>query len=301
MIVATRRMGLGGAQFGMPYGVTGSGIAPDPASVQQILGRARAAGVGFLDTAPAYGDSEDAIGRTGLAPYFRIVSKVPKCLDRADRHSIDETVRQSIARSLARLQIRRLDAVLVHDAIDLLGANGPSLWTALERARDEGLCDRIGVSVYRADEIAAIIAKFPIDIVQMPYNILDQRLVGAGLFDRLAGDGVAIHVRSLFMQGLLLADPSTLHSRFLPVADAVKELRAWAADRGLSPLQAILSDVARHPGVECCLIGVHRRAELDAILYAAEGPNAEAPTDTFEPSMPLPEEILDPSRWHDLN
>lgn len=297
MIASLGKLGIGGAQFGMPYGITSDGKRPGPEEVSRILDQAHAGGVAFLDTAPAYGNSEEVIGLTGLTARFSIVSKTPKALRQIPVTDLPSQIRQSIEQSLCRLRTDRLDAVLVHDAEDLLGASGAACWAVLEDIRKQGLCARIGVSVYRAEEISVIADRFPIELIQAPYNILDHRLGRGGPFKRLAEKGIAIHARSLFLQGLLLAEPERIPDRFAPVAHAVAELHTWAHDRGASPLQVILADAMQRPEIECCIFGVHSSDELQSILAAAACAGDADKIGDFELSSPLDERFLDPSRW----
>lgn len=299
MEAITARMGLGGAQFGMRYGVTSQG-RPDPLAVRRILSRAQKAGVRFLDTAPAYGDSEETIGSSDLSSRFRIVSKTPKDLGSISEAAMHDRLDRSIELSLSRLNVPKLDAILVHDASDLLHDGGRSLWTVLERLRKEGWCERIGVSVYRGEEIDRIVERFPVDLVQVPYNVLDQRLVDGGQFDRLASAGIAVHVRSVFLQGLLLAPHNAIPASFAPIARAVREFEAWAEGHGMTRLQAIIADVLQRPGVECCLFGTHSVDELQSILDAAEAAAHGEWPQPFDLANPLDDQMLDPSRWSEL-
>ena len=72
------RLGLGSAQFGLDYGVTNLRGQTTPADVAELLRIAGHAGVRVIDTAPAYGSSEETIGACLPSEHhFRIVTKTP--------------------------------------------------------------------------------------------------------------------------------------------------------------------------------------------------------------------------------
>ena len=70
---------LGTAQFGMDYGITNSEGKVKDKEISNILKLAESKGINYLDTAPAYGDAENIIGKH-LLKYktFNIISKLPK-------------------------------------------------------------------------------------------------------------------------------------------------------------------------------------------------------------------------------
>jgi aryl-alcohol dehydrogenase-like predicted oxidoreductase len=76
---ACSRLGIGTVQFGLDYGIANKTGKPDQAVAQNILNIAQTAGVTFIDTSPAYGSSERALGEiiAGSDMDFNIVSKTP--------------------------------------------------------------------------------------------------------------------------------------------------------------------------------------------------------------------------------
>ena len=178
--MSARRLILGTAQFGLSYGISNDSGRVGRDEVAAILSLASAAGVAGLDTAAAYGDSEEVLGSMAASRPFAITTKTlpvrASTLSRADVGRVEEAFR----RSLRLLNRPAVDALLVHDADDLLVDGGERLWESLERFRREGVAGRIGVSVYDGAQIAAVTAKYPIDVVQLPINALDQRLLADG-------------------------------------------------------------------------------------------------------------------------
>ncbi|HEX8580028.1 MAG TPA: aldo/keto reductase [Allosphingosinicella sp.] len=299
---AAARLGLGTVQFGLAYGITNSDGRISDSEAAAILARCAEAGIDLLDTANLYGESESAIGRAAPSDAaFRIVTKTPKA---AGARSADEAVaalQSAFAESLEKLRQPRVDALLLHDPADLLGPMGPALWSAMEALKRDGLVRAIGVSIYEGAEIDAALAAFPIDIVQLPWNPLDQRLERGGQLAALANAGVEVHARSLFLQGLLLQDAANISARFGPLRDAIAALHADFREVGLSPLEGILAHAFARPKISRFVVGVTSAAELDAILLAGEkAAGVKAPLNPSTSSGALDARYLNPARWSEL-
>lgn len=298
---AAARLGLGTVQFGLDYGVTNKGGKIGDAEAAAILERCAQAGVETLDTAHLYGESETTIGRAAPAgAAFRIVTKTPKFARASSPDQAPAELRAAFAESLTKLRRPRVDALLLHDPADLLGPLGPAVWAAMEELKAQGLVRVIGVSVYEGAEIDAALDAYPLEIVQIPWNPLDPRLAEGGQLDRLRRAGVEVHVRSLFLQGLLLRDAPAIPSRFGPLRDAIAALHAEYAAAGLSPLEGILASAFGRPEIARFLVGVTSIAEFDAILLAGEkAAGVEAPPIPTT-SSGLDARYLNPARWSEL-
>lgn len=283
-------LGLGTAQFGMAYGVSNRGCVTPESEVRAILEAALAAGVAFLDTAPAYGEAEAVIGRCLAADApIQIVTKT-EVVGKGGVSAVVDTFR----RSLRNLKRERVYGLLTHRADDLLGDDGDALWSLMAGLRACGAVDKIGVSVYGAAEIDAALERFDIDLVQVPLNILDQRLIADGRLGALARRGVEIHARSAFLQGLLLMAPEDAG----PYFDSVRTHLAWVrrnlAVAGYDPLRAALAFVADREEVAATIVGVTSATELHGVVDAFWAPRLE-----FDFSICAwdDEAILNPSRW----
>lgn len=286
----TASLGLGTVQFGLPYGVTNRDGQPTPAIVSDILAAARAAGVTMLDTAAAYGSSERVLGQCSLDG-FTIVTKVPRLAAASDPAS--EAV-ATFDRSLAALRQSSVDGLLVHDADDLIGANGEAVMTALRRQRATGRTRRIGASIYTPGQIDALLDRYDdIDLVQVPLNAIDQRLVASGQLGRLADRGVDVHARSAFLQGLLLASPDEIPDR---LAGSRPVLRRWhdaVRQARTTPIAAALGFVRDLPGIEAVIVGVATLAQFVACAAAFADPRGFDATGLSCADA----DIVDPSRW----
>jgi aryl-alcohol dehydrogenase-like predicted oxidoreductase len=273
------KLGLGTVQFGQAYGVSNRRGQVSEEEVTAILARAAQAGVGILDTAANYGEAEAVLARQNLAP-FRTVTKTI---------SMKNGVSAVVARARQSAALLKADTLLVHAAADLEDAD---LWPALQRLKTEGLFRKIGISVYVADDPATLAARFKPDTMQIPFSLLDQRLLQDGTLAKLKQLGVEIHARSLFLQGLLFLE--RLPEKLRPVEGALADIRNRIRQAGSTPLAAALGFALSRPEIDVALVGVTRLSELDEILTATTRPLP--PLDW--PSLALNDETaLTPSRW----
>ncbi len=257
------RLALGTAQFGLNYGINNTAGRPTDATVAEVLQTARAAGLNLLDTAAAYGDSETRLGTWLSQPAadsvpFQLVTKLAA--------GPAPQVRQQLQESLGHLRQARLYGVMFHDFTAF--RQQPAAWEALQEARAAGVVRRIGVSLYHPQEAEWLLAqKLDVDLVQVPFNVLDQRF--GAVLPALQQHGVEVHVRSAFLQGLLLREPTTLPGFFAPLAPKIAQLHALATEANV-PLPALLLLFAAFAtGVSRAVVGVDTAANLRDNLAAA--------------------------------
>ncbi|MCC7250956.1 aldo/keto reductase [Hyphomicrobium sp.] len=294
------KLALGTVQFGLAYGLSRPDAPVSLAKIREILRTAWEAEVDMLDTAPVYGDAEKRIGASRpAAAQFSVVSKVA-------RFAVDEISAADIAqfqscvrRSLEQLGTDRLYALLVHSPDDLLKPGASDLVRALVDLKSAGLTERIGVSVYDRDMLDAVAGILPYDLVQLPLNVLDQRLARDGTIRSLAARGIEVHVRSVFLQGVLLLWPDALPPRLAGAREQVLKFWRVADEAGLSPPAAALSYVVHQEGVSRIVIGVDDVASLtenlEAMRVATSRPMPAALNDLGLDDL----DVVDPRRWVD--
>ena len=182
--------------------------------------------------------------------------------------------------------------MLVHAAGDLTGADGQAYWKALLDLREAGIFRRIGISAYVADDPAMLAAWFKPDVMQVPFSLLDQRLLADGSLARLQQLGVEVHARSLFLQGLLFMDPPP--EKLKTAGPHLSRLRATLKEAGTTPLAAALGFVLSRPEIAAGLVGVTALEEFEQILAAADTPLSALDWTAFALAD---ERLLTPSRW----
>lgn len=286
------KLALGAAQFGVDYGVANIQGKVETEEVKRIFAVARSANIDTLDTAIAYGDSEQVIGQMGSQPWS-IVTKLPPV---PFGYNAASWVREQLTGSLARLGVQQVYGLLLHRPGQLLEDIGPELYGALKAVQSEGLVKKIGISIYRPATLETTLAQYAVDLVQAPLNILDRSLVESGWAKRLADAGVEVHVRSVFLQGLLLMPASQRPAKFSPWTDIWAEWDRWLAQTGLTPQQACLRYVCGLDSIDRVVVGVDSAAQLDEVLSASEGILDSLPA--FKPLQD--DRLINPARWTQL-
>ncbi len=297
---------LGGAQFGMPYGIANRAGKPGEDELHAILGLAEAAGISHLDTAAGYGDSEHRIG-SALEPDspLGIVTKLPSHLTDGEptKSEIVQRVHVAIDRSLWLLERPRLEAVLLH-RFEHFGAAEGAIWQTLLALQSEGKIGRIGASVYRPEELAALLSVPEVGLVQIPFNILDRRWLEPAIQRAIAGrPDVILHGRSALLQGLLTIDDPLLW----PISDGdlarrcIAGLRAAAASLGRESIADLCFAHARaQPWLAGIVVGAETAAQMAENIRLFRTPAlmpAQAEAVAASLPNPLPEQLLNPALW----
>ena len=278
------KLGLGTVQFGQAYGISNTRGHVPPEDAAAILALARDAGITTLDTAANYGEAENVLAALDTKG-FRIVTKTIGL-----KHGL-EAVLARARQSAAKLHA---DTLLVHAASDLQGTDGEKLWQALLAVRAEGVFRNIGLSAYVADDPVALASRFKPDVMQIPFSLLDQRLLRDGSLARLKELGVELHARSLFLQGLLFLEPEQLPEKLKSAGPPLTALRARLREKNTTPLAAALGFVQTRAEIDVALVGVTAPDELSEILAAA---NAPLPDLDWSACALTDERVLTPSLW----
>jgi len=289
------KLALGTVQFGLPYGIANTKGQVPQEKAAAILAAALAAGVDTLDTAIAYGDSEQVLGSIGVSN-FNIVSKLSELP--ANCKNVNGWVEQELHASLERLKVGSLNALLLHRPAQLLDEHGEHLYQALLQAKNQNLVKRIGVSIYSPDELKSLTSRYQLDLIQAPFNILDNRLYTSGWLDKLRSVGTSVHVRSVFMQGLLVMPRAQRPAKFNRWYALWKLWEQWLNDNKLTPQQACLGYVLANKEFEKVVVGVDSLQQFNEVLAAANN-HLTLPELPFELTC-SDTDLLNPSLWNNL-
>ena len=288
----TTKISLGTVQFGMDYGINSTGGQVKSSEVIDVLDYAQQCGINLLDTAPSYGNSEQVLGDSNIQN-FKIVTKT-RHFGQAKISDKDVTLLISdLNQSLKLLKKKSVYGVLVHNANDLFKPGADKIFRQLELLKEQGLTSKIGVSVYSYEQLEIILNKFDIDLVQLPFNILDRRLVDSGMFKMLKNKGVEIHARSIFLQGLLLMDMQNMASKFDRWKGLWKIWHEWLNDSQITALEATIRYAISMPEISKVLVGVNAKDQLEEIIIASNGGLPNVPKELFVNDA----DLLNPVNW----
>jgi aryl-alcohol dehydrogenase-like predicted oxidoreductase len=230
------RLVLGTAQLGMHYGIANKFGSPSQDEIENLLKSAKEKGVKYLDTAQGYGEAESILGyfneKLNLANYFKIITKV----------RVSENIINDLDRSLANLKQNKLYLCLFHEE-NVLEQCDRTFCEKLANIKSSGKVDGFGVSVYSPDSALKALDIDVIDAIQVPFNILDQRLIKNGFFEKANSLSKEIYIRSIYLQGILLMHKSDIPAKYdfiLPYLDWMNEL---SSSIGLSKQEILLQYV----------------------------------------------------------
>ena len=199
---------VGTAQFGMSYGIANDTGQIDFDSIIQIVDYSLNEGVEFFDTAQAYGDSEILLGRAlGASKYkdkAKIISKLSPDISFKDVNSVFNN-------SLKNLRSDSLWGLLLHRYE--ITRDYSKIFKEVSMLKTDGKLRFFGVSIYEPEDAMHALTNDNIDIIQVPFNILDRRLVDLNFFDLAVKYDKKIFVRSIYLQGLLLLNRDQLIKR----------------------------------------------------------------------------------------
>ena len=266
MNASLSKLGLGTAQFGLDQPSNARGRSRE-AEARDILSIAGRSGLTVLDVAGRFASADSHLRAALPQPHpFRIALTAI----RPDRGP--ELVETELRAQMLRLGVERVDTLLAPSATDLFSPLGPQLWDKLKELKDKGLARRIGVPVYASDDPVGVARRFKPDLVQAPASLLDQRLLLDGSLAEIAGMGVEVHLRSIFLHGVLFLPPDRAPSHLKAAAGRISRARRLIAEGKSDPLQAALGFALTRPEASAVIVGVTSAAEMTAVVAAAMSP-----------------------------
>ena len=298
---------LGTVQLGLRYGIANQNGLPDDAQAAALLAEAADAGITALDTARAYGRSEERIGAllsAGQRGRVAIVTKLDPLAgvpDDAAPQAVRDAVDASVFRSAHALCERTLDTLLLHRWAHH-EAWGGAVWARLLELRDEGVIRCLGASVATPTEAIAALADPRIDHLQCPVNLVDARWREPGFLAALARrPDVVVHARSTLLQGLLTLPPARWPAVPGYDRDALGRLLddSVAAFGRADRSDLCLAYVRGLPWLHSLVVGMETVGQLRTNLALAQRPALTADERAhLEQRLPvLPMAVTDPSRW----
>lgn len=260
-----KKLGLGTVQWGLPYGIANRQGITAPEAVTKLLNAARSHGIEVLDTASLYGKSETVLGKNELDG-FKVITKTPSLTSqRITKAEIDQ-ISEAFYRSLSLMNVKKVHGLLIHHSDNLLLPEGEKILAKMADLKKEGLIKKIGVSVYDSSQVDSVLKIFNPDLVQLPLNVFDQRMLESGHLQLLKSQGAEIHVRSVLLQGLLLMPLNDVPSFFQPIYPSLVRWREAAREQGFTAHQAAIAFVKNLPCVDTVLVGLDSLSQFNTCI-----------------------------------
>jgi aryl-alcohol dehydrogenase-like predicted oxidoreductase len=296
---------LGTVQLGMPYGIANKSGQPNIKQSFDILETAVRYGINAIDMAADYGTAEEVVGKYLLTlknnedkPLLVTKFAIRQAENLTD-DDIERQVRIFVENSVQHLQIKKLQILLLHNAADMYLYGSPISKT-LRKLINEGLVGKVGVSVYTASDVEKMLEEDLYEVVQLPLNIMDHRLVKRGIIEKLRQKEIVIFVRSVFLQGLFFLNPDELPANLKDAREPLLQLRQLANEEGISVAQLALSYIRDMDGITSLVVGAEKpeqvRSNAELINSAPLSENVRSRIEGM--FLNVPNHVLNPSVWN---
>lgn len=286
---------LGTVQLGMKYGIRNElGRQPTEEESFAVLNAAKKSGILYLDTASVYGEAESLLGHFGVEREgFHVISKLPPWRGGGIEKG---AVLLEIEASLQRLKTKQLYGYILHRAEDM---HNKMVVQGMITAKEKGYTEHIGVSVYEPEEALRVVQSGVWDMVQIPYNALDQRLDATDFFEQARKNHVKVFARSAFLQGLLLMEPEQLPSHLKKAGAYIEKFHQIVARNQYTPEAGAMLYSYCHPGIDYVVFGVDTTEQLARNLeVCGKMEHFSACWQELHGAFPdVPREIIVPSLW----
>lgn len=284
-----KKLILGSAQFGLDYGINNSKGKFNCLEVEELLDYAHSKGVQTLDTAQEYGDAEITIGeyfKKHPKNKFKIITKIT-----LQNKSFEEALKKS----LKRLQLDQVEVIMFHSFEEYKRIkNELPNWVAKFKGV---LFKKIGVSLYTNEEIETVLGDVNIDVIQTPFNLLDNEFQRGEQYKKIKRSGKELHVRSVFLQGLFFKPLDQITKQLQPLVPLLKELQLQAAKSKISLNEIALAYVQSKPYVDGFLIGVDDLDQLKSNLSATQIKLSDQIVNTIDQIALIEKNVLNPGLW----
>jgi aryl-alcohol dehydrogenase-like predicted oxidoreductase len=282
---------LGAAQFGLKYGITNTSGCIKPNEIHDIVSCCLDEGIYSFDSALAYGKSLDMLAAS-------IPAAIKKDIDIINKFSLKDDLKVVYAKLnnyLASSGFKKFYALLIHDPQEIHNIDTRQLLDFFYQIKSQNIVNKIGVSVYDIDQLGMILDKFPIDLVQCPINLFDQSFLSDKVIDAIKERNIELHARSLFLQGVLLAN--TLPKKLSGLGDLWGKYQLLLKELHMTPIEFIMSWARDKSLVDKWVVGVTSHNELKEILYNYKAAKALSKNHSYnnlsDPTNPL----INPSNW----
>ena len=178
--------------------------------------------------------------------------------------------------SLERLGVNKVDGVMLHGAADPQ-IHGQGCADAVKALLDHGYTDRVGVSVYTAEDIEGMLPYEIFSMTQVPMSIFDQRLIASGSIEKLQQRDYSVFVRSVFLQGLFFLDPEKIDDPILleHAVPKIRLLRSIAQELGITVAQLAIAFMRDCAGITSLVLGADTPEQVKSNIAYFDTPALE--------------------------
>ena len=251
------RIVIGSANFTQKYGADSTKISSY--EIKKILNFAKKNNIYNIDTAEAYLKDKKIFKK--INKKFKFSSKI---ILNSKWTSI-EFCQKKLEEHFNNLNAKKIQTLLIHNVEILFTKNRVKIFKNLEELKKKKYFKKIGISIYDIHNLNFLISNFDLDVVQCPYNILDKRILTSGWFEKLNNQGIETHIRSIFLQGLLVNKLVYKKKYFKKWQKKIYKWFKWLEVNNISPIDYCLSDLLYYD-FDKIIIGINNFDSLKEII-----------------------------------
>jgi len=282
---------LGTVQFGLDYGINNDNGKPNYNEVKSIFDYAYNNNINFLDTAEAYGNSHEIIGNYHEASDNKFQVTTKYCSARLD---LPKNISDRINHHLKILNVNNLYCYMFHNYDDFKNYFNLFKFELLE-LKNRGIIKKIGVSLHNNYDINDVLENKEINLIQLPYNLLDNKSKREKVFLKAKEKGIEIHTRSTFLQGLFFKDLDTIRGRLVVLKKYLLELKKLVNKNEINSLA--LSYVCSNANIDGVLLGVDTVSQLKNNLSSINDVKFKDIIENIDSINVNEENLLNPANW----
>lgn len=284
--ILKKKIVLGSVNFGSVYGINHKKLKFQ--EVRKILSHARLNDLKYIDTAQLY-TSEEIIAKY-RKHRFKIITKILF----NSKHKSFEKTKRIVSKSILKIKCHILDTVMFHDTKILHTKSGEQIYKNLNKLKEKGYFNKIGVSIYDFSELKFLLNKYKFDVIQCPFNVLDKRIIDENWLNILKKKKTEVHARSIFLQGLILNKNFRKDKDYFNNANKTfKDFELFIKKNQISALECALNYVIKNKNIDKVIIGIDNLKQFKQILNSYLKKNIN-----FEFKMKkLEEKFYNPSKW----
>lgn len=248
-----KRIILGTAQFGLNYGINNPSGRPSEFEVFELLDYSYNHGLKTLDTADAYGYAAEILGIYNIQKPGRFFFNTKFLADSSNLIS-------QLDKSLIKLNQESVNVYLYHSFGDFV--NYPEIKGQLLDLKKQGRINKIGISVYENEEFEKACESDLIDVIQFPYNLLDNYSQRGDHIKLAKTNRKELQVRSIFLQGLFFKQIAELPNLLIPLTSYLKKIHEIAQKANISIAQLAMNYALQQNEIDYILFGVDSLKQL---------------------------------------
>ncbi len=188
--------------------------------------------------------------------------------------------------------------ILLHNTFDLNNNNFKNFIKKIKKINNI----KIGISVYDPKEIIESYKKIKFDFVQAPGNLFDNRIIlNSKIKNFLKKNKIKLFVRSIFLQGILCLDESSIVEKFEPLREPIKKIKKEFGNKKNIIKELTLKWVASNKFIDGYVLGVNNKKQLLENIRLIN--NDKLKTKPYKKlfklikTFQIPEEVINPKKW----